>query len=179
MKIEDITNNFSDLIKNIDEESFIFKFIESFNFPKSTISRLKNGDRNSSDIKGELIWRDKLYFINAKNLNKDLFLLINETKLKPEIKRLKIRFIIITDFNQFLAIDTKTLISLECKINDLPKHSNYFLPLIGVDHHQGSEENPADLKAAREIGKLYDQLIIDNQDLKIDEYRQDLNIFFF
>ena len=44
------------------------------------------------------------------------------------------------------------------------------MPLIGVDHHQGSEENPADLKAAREIGKLYDQLIIDNQDLKIDEY---------
>ena len=47
-----------------------------------------------------------------------------------------------------------------------------------MEQYQGSEENPADLKAAREIGKLYDQLLIDNKHLNIDEYRQDLNIFF-
>ena len=47
-----------------------------------------------------------------------------------------------------------------------------------MDQYQGSEENPADLKAAREIGKLYDQLLIDNKHLNIDEYRKDLNIFF-
>ena len=178
MKIEEITNNLSNTIKNLDDNDFIFKFIESFNFPKSTISRLKKGDRNSSDKDGELIWRDKLYFVNAKKLNKDLFVLINEIKIKPEIKKLKIRFIIVSDFDQFLAIDTKTQISLECKIKDLPKHSSYFLPLIGVDQYQGSEENPADLKAAREIGKLYDQLLIDNNHLNIEEYREDLNIFF-
>ena len=178
MKIEEITNNISNIIKSLDENDFIFKFIESFNFPKSTISRLKKGDRNSSDKEGELIWRDKLYFVNAKNLSKDLFVLINEIKLKPEIKKLKIRFIIVSDFDQLLAIDTKTQKSLECKIIDLPKHSSYFLPLIGVDQYQGSEENPADLKAAREIGKLYDQLLIDNKHLNINDYRQDLNIFF-
>ncbi len=178
MKIEEITNNLSNIIKSLDDNDFIFKFIESFNFPKSTISRLKKGDRNSSDKDGELIWRDKIYFVNAKKQNKDLFVLINEIKIKPEIKKLKIRFIIVSDFDQLLAIDTKTQISLECKIKDLPKHSSYFLPLIGVDQHQGSEENPADLKAAREIGKLYDQLLIDNKHLNIEEYRQDLNIFF-
>ena len=63
MKIEDITNNLSTLTNNIQEQDFIFKFIESFNFPKSTISRLKKGDRNSSVIEGEFLWRDKLYFI--------------------------------------------------------------------------------------------------------------------
>ena len=55
MKIEEITNNLSNTIKNLDDNDFIFKFIESFNFPKSTISRLKKGDRNSSDKDGELI----------------------------------------------------------------------------------------------------------------------------
>ena len=178
MKIEDITNNLTEVVKSIDQNTFIFSFIESFNFPKSTISRLKKGDNNLSDREGELIWRNKLYFINAKNFNKDLFVLINEIKLKPEIKKLKIRFVIVTDFDQLLAIDSKTQKSLECKIKDLPKHSSYFLPLIGVDQYQGSEENPADLKAAREIGKLYDQLLIDNKNLNIEEYRQDLNIFF-
>jgi len=177
MKIEVVTNNLTDLVKNIDQSTFIFNFIESFNFPKSTISRLKKGDNNLSDRKEELIWREKLYFVNAKNFNKDLFILINEIKIKPEIKKLKIRFIIVTDFDQLLAIDTKTQKSLECKIKDLPKHSSYFLPLIGVDQYQGSEESPADLKAAREIGKLYDQLLIDNKNLNI-EHRQDLNIFF-
>ena len=178
MRIEDITNNLFEITKNIDEKNFIFDFIESFDFPKSTISRLKKGDINSSDKEEELVWRDKLYFLNAKNLNKDLFILINEIKSKPEIKKLKIKFIIITDFDQFLSIDTKTQKSLDCKIKDLAKHSSYFLPLIGIDQYQGSEENPADLKAAREIGKLYDQLLIDNKDLIIEEYRQDLNIFF-
>ena len=178
MKIEDITNKLSKLTSKINEHEFIFKFIESFNFPRSTISRLKKGDRNSSTIEGDLIWRDKLFFINAKNKKEDLYVLINETKSKSEIKKLKIRFIIVTDFSILLAIDTKTQKSLECKIKDLHKHSSYFLPLIGIDQYQGSEENPADLKAAREIGKLYDQLLIDNKNLDINKYRQDLNIFF-
>ena len=178
MKIEDITNKLSKLTSKINEHEFIFKFIESFNFPRSTISRLKKGDRNSSTIEGDLIWRDKLFFINAKNKKEDLYVLINETKSKSEIKKLKIRFIIVTDFSILLAIDTKTQRSLECKIKDLHKHSSYFLPLIGIDQYQGSEENPADLKAAREIGKLYDQLLIDNKNLDINKYRQDLNIFF-
>ena len=178
MKIREITDKLAEIVKNIDEDNFIFKFIESFDFPKSTISRLKKGDRNSSDKEGELIWKNKLYFINAKGANKDLFVLINDIKSKTEIKKLNIRFVIVTDFDQLLSIDTKTQKSLECNIKDLSKHASYYLPLIGVDQYQGSEENPADLKAAREIGKLYDQLLIDNKELNIEEYRQDLNIFF-
>ena len=178
MKIEEITNNLQHLVKKFDEKDFIYKFIKSFDFPNSTISRLKKGDRNSSLLENELIWRDKLYFLDAKNENKDLHLLINEIKSKEEIKKLKIRFVIVTDFSLFLAIDIKTQKSLECKFKDLAKHSNFFLPLIGIDQFQPSEENPADLKAAREIGKLYDQLIIDNVGLDINKYRQDLNIFF-
>ena len=178
MKIKEITDKLEEIVKNIDEENFIFKFIESFDFPKSTVTRLKKGDRNSSKKEGELIWKNKLHYLNAKNLKEDLFIVINNLKSKSEIKKLNIRFIIVTNFDQFLSIDTKTQKSLECKIKDLPKHASYYLPLIGVDQHQGSEENPADLKAAREIGKLYDQLLIDNKELNIDEYRQDLNIFF-
>ena len=64
MRIEDITNNLFEITKNIDEKNFIFDFIESFDFPKSTISRLKKGDINSSDKEEELVWRDKLYFLN-------------------------------------------------------------------------------------------------------------------
>ena len=178
MKIKEITDKLEEIVKNVDEENFIFKFIESFDFPKSTVTRLKKGDRNSSKKEGELIWKNKLYYLNAKGLKEDLFIVINNLKSKSEIKKLNIRFIIITNFDQFLSIDTKTQKSLECKIKDLPKYANYYLPLIGVDQYQGSEENPADLKAAREIGKLYDQLLIDNKELNIDEYRQDLNIFF-
>ena len=144
MKIREITDKLAEIVKNIDEDNFIFKFIESFDFPKSTISRLKKGDRNSSDKEGELIWKNKLYFINAKGANKDLFVLINDIKSKTEIKKLNIRFVIVTDFDQLLSIDTKTQKSLECNIKDLSKHASYYLPLIGVDQYQGSEENPAD-----------------------------------
>ena len=66
MKIKEITDKLEEIVKNIDEENFIFKFIESFDFPKSTVTRLKKGDRNSSKKEGELIWKNKLHYLNLK-----------------------------------------------------------------------------------------------------------------
>ena len=77
MQIEKITENFKNLVKEIDEKKFIFNFIECFDFPKSTIARLKKGNYNISKKDNELIWKRKIHFINSRKLNKDTHVLID------------------------------------------------------------------------------------------------------
>ena len=44
----------------------------------------------------------------------------------------------------------------------LPAKLSYFLPLIGVEQYQGSEENPADLENLNDKSKIWDMLLILN-----------------
>ena len=157
MEIDKIINNIKNLYKTFSEENFIYHFIETFSFyPKNTIARLK-GDRNLSNKKNELIWKDKIYYVNCKNIDQDIYLLINSLKQDDIIKKNKIRFIIVTNFDLFLSIDIKTQQSLECNFFELHKFVNFFLPLIGIEKFQTIEESPADIKASNNLGKLYDQ----------------------
>ena len=58
------------------------------------------------------------------------------------------RFVIVTDFETLLAIDTKTADKLDIKINELPRYYDFFLPWAGIEKAQHQNENPADVKAA-------------------------------
>lgn len=178
MQVDKITKNIKDLYKAYSEKEFIYQFIESLAFyPKNTIKRLKN-DRNLSQKTNELIWKDKIYFINSKEINSDIHLLADELKNDIIIKKHKIRFLIITNFDILLSIDTKTNHSLECKFLEIHKFVDFFLPLIGVEKFQTIEESPADIKAANNIGKLYDQILNDNKNFDLNKNRFSLNIFF-
>jgi len=178
MEIDKITNNIKNLYKTFSEENFIYHFIETFSFyPKNTIARLK-GDRNLSNKKNELIWKDKIYYVNCKNIDQDIYLLINSLKQDDIIKKNKIRFIIVTNFDLFLSIDIKTQQSLECNFFELHKFVNFFLPLIGIEKFQTIEESPADIKASNNLGKLYDQILKDNKNFDLEKNRSNINIFF-
>ena len=43
---------------------------------------------------------------------------------------------------------------LDCALNDLPKHYDFFLPWAGMEKAQHANENPADVKAAEKMAKL-------------------------
>ena len=177
MQIDKIINNFKKLYKNYSEDNFINQFIESFEFyPKNTLSRLK-GDRNLSKKENELIWKDKIYFVNCKNINTDIHLLANKLKKDGAISKNKIRFLIVTNFDLFLSIDIKTNQSLECKLFEIHKFADFFLPLIGIEKFQSIEESPADIKASNNMGKLYDQILEDNKSFDLKKHRYSLNIF--
>ena len=64
------------------------------------------------------------------------------------------RFIIVTNYRT-LAVDTKLNTSLDILLKDLPKHYDFFLPWSGIEKSKYEDENPADLKAASKMGKLY------------------------
>jgi hypothetical protein len=57
-----------------------------------------------------------------------------------------------------LAYDTKTQDTLDIPILDIAKHFDFFLPLAGMEKAQHQVENPADVKAAERMAKLYDEI---------------------
>ena len=76
----------------------------------------------------------------------------------------KIRFVIVTNFDQLLAVDTKTADTLDIQFEELAKQFDFFLPWAGMEKAVYQGENPADVKAAEKMAKLFDLIKGDNFD---------------
>ena len=171
MNIQDIENKVSELIKNLNEDTFVYDLLLAYNLPKSTITRLEKGTANLSKIDGEVNLKRKLFFkkVDSEDLHLTLLNISNELKHDN-------RFVIVTDFRTLLAKDTKINTTLDIHIKDLPKSFDFFLPWAGLEKAQYQNENPADIKAAMKMGKLFDQINIDNND-DSEEFLKRLNVF--
>lgn len=172
MNVAQIENNLKLLVYSLDKETFIYNLLESYNIPKNTIARIQKGTYNLSKVPGEVSWKKKLYF--KEELKNDLHLTISS--LKDELKHNQ-RFVIVTDYKTLLAIDTLTKDQLDIPITDLPKYYDFFLPWAGMEKATHAAENPADVKAAEKMAKLFDEIKKDNPDTSA-EFIHNLNIFF-
>jgi hypothetical protein len=178
MLIEKIENSLKKLLTNIKKETFIFDFLEAYDLPKATISRLQKGDYNLSKNCNELIWKKKIAFTSIDKDKQDPHITIDELSKGELPTKYDLRFLIVTNFEEFLAIDLKSKQSLDIKINDLHKHVDFFLPLGGLEKSEILSENLADIKAAEKIGRLYDVILENNILLfKSEKHKHDLNIF--
>ncbi|MDP8217681.1 MAG: N-6 DNA methylase [Candidatus Theseobacter exili] len=171
MNIAQIEDNLQKLIKSFSKETFIYDLLLAYNLPKASITRLKKGNLNLSDVEGEISWKKKLFF--KEEYEEDLHLTI--IKLHNELKHNE-RFVLVTDYKTILAIDTKTDDKLDIDIKDLPKHYDFFLPWAGMEKAQHQNENPADVKAAEKMAKLFDEIKKDNPD-DSPEFMHGLNVF--
>ncbi len=177
MNLDKIENDLKNISSKINEENFIYDFLLAYGLPKSSINRLKKGDYNQSKIDGEVIWTKKIYFKTVLK-DEDVHVIIDEISKSNVIAKQKIRFVIVTDFKTFLSRDIKTDDTLDIEISKLKESLNFFLPLIGREKIVLDKENPADIKAANQMGRLYDQIIKDNDDYDLEKYRDQLNLFF-
>ncbi|MDV7187630.1 DNA methyltransferase [Lutibacter sp. TH_r2] len=171
MNTTQVEKKLLNLINDFDKETFIYNLLLAYNLPKATITRLKKGTANLSEIKGEVSLKKKLFF--KEEYKEDLHLAI--TQIVKEIKH-KQRFVIVTDYKTLLAIDTKTNDSLDIALKDLPKNYDFFLPWAGMEKAIHQEENPADVKAAVKMAKLFDEIKKDNPN-NSPEFIHELNVF--
>lgn len=179
MNSSQIEKNIVGLINKFSEESyqkddFIFDFLTCYNLPKATITLLKKGKHNLSKLNGCIILKKKIFFFEVKE--QDLHLTINNLDQDSKTHKHNPRFIIVTNYKNILAIDTKTKDSLDCSLNDLPKNFDFFLPLAGIEKTAYKNENPADIKAASKMAKIYDEILKDNE-FQSEEQLHQLNIF--
>ena len=179
MKSSQIEKNIAGFVakfskENYQKDDFIFDFLTCYNLPKATITLLKKGKHNLSKLDGCIILKKKIFFFAEKE--QDLHLTINNLDQDNKTHKHNPRFIIVTNYKNILAIDTKSKDSLDCLLNDLPKNFDFFLPLAGIEKTFYQDENPADIKAASKMAKIYDEILKDNE-FQTKEQLHQLNIF--
>ena len=162
--------NYATVSKNVQQlvssppssDAFVYEFLLAYGTPKSSIARLKSGDMNMSKTPGELLLKKKLYFKDATadlfGAEEDLFSILESLKAAKGTKTHAPRFLVVTDFKQLVAIDSKKDESLDCPLSEISSHFDFFLPLAGMEKTKLSNENPADIKAAERMAKLFDAI---------------------
>lgn len=174
MNIAQIEANLQKLVQSVSNESFIYDLLLAYGLPKASITRLQKGGMNLSKTEGEIIWKKKLIYKAVKN--DDVHRVITELKADERLTKHDPRFIIVTDFETLLAIDRKTSDTLDINLLEIPKYFDFFLPMAGMEKAQHLSENPADVKAAERMAKLYDEIKKDNT-TETPEAVHSLNVF--
>ena len=149
--------------KHADGDSLIFDFLLAYGLPKSSVSRLKSGALNAAARPGDLLWKKKLFYKRAEPGL--LMSAVDSCRRDPEVLKYVPRFIIVCDGGSWAAADMKTGEALEFPLKDLPRHYDFFLPWAGLEKTVITLENPADVRAAEKMGKIFDSLKKDNPGL--------------
>lgn len=176
MNIIDIQNNIKSILDIIkaDKSQFIYELLRCFGTPKAAITKLKNGNTNISKKVGEILWKKRLFFKECNDLN--IYRVFSEVINDENILNNEPRFIIVTNYEDILALDIKTSETLSIKIGELEKYYTFFLPWAGMEKAVLQSENPADIKAAERMIKLYDEIKKEN-DFKSEYEIHGLNVF--
>jgi hypothetical protein len=159
------------------DRDFIFDLLLAYGRSQGNITRLRNGSLNVADDKTrEIAQKNVVYFHETTG---DPLAVIDELRTSPAAVRYSTRFVIVTDYTELLAVDTKTGENLMIPIRDIDKHFTFFLPWAGMEKAQYVAEAHADVKAAERMGRLFDELLGANPDLLEDmDGRHSLNVFF-
>ncbi|MDD2946634.1 MAG: N-6 DNA methylase [Acinetobacter sp.] len=184
MNIIQIEENVKQIISKItqdelNKQDFIYELLLAYGHRSQSVGRVRSGERNlAEDKQNTVFWKRQIYFKIAKQ--QDLHGLIDQMKNESRTESSKIRFLIVTDFKTLLAVDTKTQDTLDVPFGDLAKKFDFFLPWAGMEKAVYQGENPADVKAAEKLAKLFDEIKVDNfdeDDLNNKENLHQLNIF--
>ena len=159
------------------DREFIFSLLLAYGKPQGNVTRLRNGSLNvAADPSTEVAQKNVVYF---KETTGDPLAVIDELKSSPLVVRYNTRFVIVTDYTELLAIDTKTGENLMIPIRDINQHFTFFLPWAGMEKAQYVAEAHADVKAAERMGKLFDELLLANPEMfDMAHGRHALNVFF-
>ncbi|NIH21646.1 class I SAM-dependent DNA methyltransferase [Providencia heimbachae] len=155
-----IEENVKGLVKQISSQEiskteFVYELLLAYGHRKSVVNRVKSGERNLAKTAGEVILKRHLYF---KPCTSNLFAEIDALKNNKAVATNKIRFVVVTDFSQLIAIDTKTQDTLDIELGQLAKHFDFFLPWAGMEKMVYRGENPADVKAAEKMADFFDHI---------------------
>lgn len=156
------------LLDNLQRDHFFYYFLALYQFPKATLTRLRKEKGNH--VKNKVLF-------DILNQGQSVVARVVEIEKELAPKKSKPRFIIVTDFKEFAAKDTKTYDTLTIAFSELPAYVDFFLPWNGIEKVDYAKENPADIKAAERFIRLYDELRQINQfdDETVEE--KEFNLF--
>ncbi len=177
MNIGQINTNLENLILNFNPESFISDLLLAYGTPRATIARAQLSSDSftpSEAITNSLTIRKKVVYQATETAN--LQTTFTDLRTNDKVRRQEPRFIVVTDYETLLAVDTKTTEVLDIPLVDINRHFDFFLPWAGMEKHKIAQEQEADLKAADRMAKLYDEICKTNP-TETPEQVHNLNVF--
>ncbi|MBT2636567.1 DNA methyltransferase [Bacillus sp. ISL-39] len=167
MAIIELEDKIAEIVKPENRSDFLYQFLEVYDIPRATITRLKNGNQNLAKRAGEVHLKNKVWF--KETMSGKLFNGFVEVEQQVGQISAKPRFIFVTDYEGILAKDTKTQEALDIKFEELPQYFDFFLAWKGIEKVEFEKENPADIKAAERFARLYDVLRNENNITESDK----------
>ena len=144
-------------VVNSNQEDFFSSFLLSYGFPKASIKKA-NDSMTSSGQRKCSIKQKLLYTECSKGANLEAVYLTLLEEVNKE------RFAFVTDFERIMAKDLMSGKGIDIAFEDLPDNYEFFLPWCGREIVELEVENPADVKAATEMGKLFEAIHNANKD---------------
>ena len=158
-----------------DAAEFPFAFLAAFGNKDTTVSRLRAGNNNTSDIPGGVLQRNNIHIAVCEVGAVGDTLKVLRTS--PATTKAKAKFILATDGQTLEAEDLTSGETKTCDYPDFPNHFGFFLPLAGISTIKEIKDNPIDVRATGRLNKLYVELLSANPDWSKDERRVDMNHF--
>lgn len=170
MYIADIEEAISKIAAEpFNAETFPFNFIAGYDAPPATVTRIRNGTQNATDIDGAVLWRQKLH-LHVCALG-EVEASIQRLAASRATERQKVQFVLATDGVEVAARDLRADDATFFPFEEFGNHFGFFLPLAGYSRYKAAEENPVDVKAANRLSRLYDALIAENPEWAGDDKR--------
>ena len=160
---------------SFDPEGFVPGFMAAYDAAATTITRLRRGETNHTEVDGAWLWRNKLHALPAPETDVDEAL----TRLRDSrtTRRYRARFVLATDGENVAAEDRTTGDTLRCRFAELGDHFAFFLPLAGYERYGVAAENPVDVQATGRLANLYGRLKALNPDWATPERQHEAHLF--
>ena len=163
MKIAEIEENVRQLLLKLNKKQFLYELLLAYGKPKASIKRLEAegpGGYNLSKQEGVVLWKKQVLYTATSA--KDLESVVDDLLDSDSAEKHAPRFVVATNFDRIYAADTKTNDILDIAFVELQKNFDFFLPWAGMEKAQNVSDNPADVKAAEKMAKLFDLIKVDN-----------------
>lgn len=159
----------------------IFELLAAYGRSASSITKLRNGALNLAEDKdSEVLQRGVVYFKHITDSGK-LHSTAEDLTQDPLVVRYNPRYLIVTDYDRLVAVDTKKDTRLDINLRDIDRDVDFFYGWTGDEITDEKTEAVADRRAADKMKDLYAEIERINRDKLADPhsgFRHDLNVFF-
>lgn len=158
-----------------DAAEFPYAFLEAFGNKPTTIQRLRNSNKNKTDIEGAVLQYNSIHMASCpvgEVLDK-----LDKLRNSAATVKQKVKFIFATDGDDFQAEDLTSGDTIACAFKDFPNHFGFFLPLAGISTVKQISENAFDIRATSRLNRLYVELLKDNPEWGTEKRRPEMNHF--
>ena len=147
--------------EDADAKQFLVAFFNVFGISSRKVATFEHRVKKLDEADGyiDLLWKGTI-LIEMKSRGKDLDKAYRQAKdYLPGLKQHELpKYILVSDFENFILYDQEEEKTIKFKLNDLVKYVHHFGYILGYQKKVYKEQDPVNIKAAELMGKLHDRL---------------------